>query len=49
MKVRSQRPDLSSGSRPVHLLRRGFEGGDEQEEEAAEREGEEEADFADAD
>lgn len=48
-KVRSLRPDLGSGSRPVHLLRRGFEGGDEQKEEAAECEGEEEADFADAD
>lgn len=48
-KVRWPRPDLGSGSRPVHLLRRGFECGDEQEEETAERQGEEEADLADAD
>lgn len=42
------RPHLCSRSRPVHLWCPGFEGRDEQKEDATECEGKEEADFADA-
>lgn len=42
------RSGLGSGLRQVHLACCGLEGGDEQKQEAAEREGKQEAELADA-